>query len=180
MALKAPFNLSRDCFDSMMTVFGHFHPEGHIMAKTLYESKKILHALKMPYEQIHACPKGCVLFRKDYVDDNYCPKCKSSRYVEVDHGDGQKKQSKIPINVLRYHPVIPRIQRLYINEEAAKQMTWHKDGIRYETDEHGREMMIYPSDGQAWNFFDFKHPEKAERQRMYESALEPMGSIVLI
>jgi hypothetical protein len=75
----------------MLGVFGGLLPEGHILLKSLYESQKLLCALKMPYEQIHACPKGCVLFRKEHKDAKYCPKCNSSRYVEVDHGDGQKR-----------------------------------------------------------------------------------------
>jgi hypothetical protein len=36
----------------------------------------------------NGCPKGCVLFRKEHKDAKYCPKCKSSRYAEVDNGDG--------------------------------------------------------------------------------------------
>jgi hypothetical protein len=51
----------------------------------------------MTYEQIHACPKGCVLFRKEYAEAKYCPKCKSSRFMEVDSGDGQKRQLDIPL-----------------------------------------------------------------------------------
>ena len=54
----------------------------------MYEAQKLLHALKMEYEQIHACPKGCVLFRKECAEAKYCPKCKSSRFMEVDSGDG--------------------------------------------------------------------------------------------
>ena len=82
----------------------------------------------MPYEQIHACPKGCVLFRKEYMEAKYYPKCKSSRFLEVDSGDGQKRQLDIPMTILWHLPFIPRIQRLYITEECAKQMTWHKNG----------------------------------------------------
>jgi hypothetical protein len=80
----------------------------------------------MSYEQIHACPKGCVLFRNEYAKAKYCPKCKSSRFMEVDSGDGQKRQLDIPLTILRHLPFIPRIQRLYMTEESAKQMTWHK------------------------------------------------------
>jgi hypothetical protein len=79
----------------------------------------------MPYEQIHCCPKGCVLFREEHNDAKYCPKCKSSRYVEVDKGDGKKQQNEnIPMKVLRHLPIIPRLQRLFMSEEFAKQMTW--------------------------------------------------------
>ena len=103
----------------------------------MYESQKLLRALKMTYEQIHACPKGCVLFRKEYVEAKYCPKCKSSRFLEVDSGDGQKRQLDIPVTILWHLPFIPRIQRLYMTEESAKQMTWHKNGKRYNPNKDG-------------------------------------------
>ena len=63
MALKAQFNLGRECYDRMMTVFGRFLPKGHVLPPNLYQSDKILRVLKIPYEKIHACEKGCVLFR---------------------------------------------------------------------------------------------------------------------
>src|SRR4051812_12729720 len=111
----------------MITLFERFLPEGHIMPSNLYESDKILSALKMPYEQIHACEKGCALFRKEYADETYCPFCKSFRYVEVENGEGEKKQSKIPVSVLRYLLILPRLRRLYMLEETSKQMTWPPD-----------------------------------------------------
>jgi hypothetical protein len=84
----------------------------------------------MSYEQIHCCPKGCVLFRKEHKDAKYYPKCKSSRCVEVDKGDGKKEQNEeIPIKFQRHLPIIPRHQRLFMSEESAKQMTWHKNGV---------------------------------------------------
>jgi hypothetical protein len=88
IGLKAELNLSREGFDKMLAVWSDMLPEGHIMPKNLYESEKLLLALKMPYDKIHVCPKGCVLFRKEHADAKYCPKCKSSRYVDVDSGDG--------------------------------------------------------------------------------------------
>jgi hypothetical protein len=126
----------------------------------MYEAQKLLRALKMTYEQIHTCPKGCVLFRKEYVEAKYCPKCKSSRFMEVDSGDGQKRQLDIPLTILQHLPFIPRIQRLYMIEESAKQMTWHKNGKRYNPDK-----MVHASDGEAWKHFDVIHLEKAEEAR---------------
>jgi hypothetical protein len=32
-----------------------------------------------------------MLFRKEYAKVKYYPKCKSSRFMEVDSGDGQKR-----------------------------------------------------------------------------------------
>jgi len=128
MGFKSQFSLGRETYDGMLALIGSLLPEGHILPKSMYESQKVLRALKMPYDQIDACPKGCVLFRKDHKDAKYCPKCESSRYLEVDSGDGQKRQLSIPLKVLRYLPFLPRMQRLYMTEESVKQMRWHKEG----------------------------------------------------
>jgi hypothetical protein len=128
MAFKSQYSMSRDTFDGLLTVIGSLLLEDHVLPKSVYEAQKLLRALKMTYEQIHACPKGCVLFRKEYAKAKYCPKCKSSRFMEVDSSDGQKRQLDIPLTILRHLPFIPRIQRLYMTEESAKQMTWRKYG----------------------------------------------------
>ena len=175
MALKAQFNLGTDCYNAITTLIGRFLPKDHVMPANLYQSDKILKVLKMPYEQIHACENGCALFRKEYADEDYCPKCKSSRYVVVDNGQGEKTQTKIPVNVLRYLPVIPRIQRLYMMEETARQMTWHKYGKRTEFDADGKPMLTHPSDGSAWKHFDEKHWEKAEEPRHCRIAFSTDG-----
>ena len=83
MGLKSELNLSRPGFDKMLVVIGTLLPEGHILPKSMYESQKLLRALKMPYEQIHACPNGCVLFWEELKEAKYCPKCKASRFLEV-------------------------------------------------------------------------------------------------
>jgi hypothetical protein len=128
MAFMSQFSLSRDAYDGMLAVIGSLLPEGHILPKSMYESHKLLCALKMSYEQIHAYPKGCILFRKEHVEAKYCPKCESFSFLEVDSSDGQKRQLSIPMKILRYLPFVPRIQRQYMTEESAKQMTWHKKG----------------------------------------------------
>ena len=140
MALKSQFSLSRDAFDSLLTVFWkHASRRSHSM----YQAHKSLDALKMPFEQIHSCPNGCILFSKEHEKDAYSPKCKASRFLEVDSSDGQpKKQLTIPVKILRNLPFIPRIQRLFMTEESAQQMTWHKKGVRYNADK-----VVHPSDG---------------------------------
>ena len=55
MDLKSQLNMSRAGFDVMLTVFGSILPKDHILPKNMYESQKMLRALKMPYEPIHAC-----------------------------------------------------------------------------------------------------------------------------
>jgi hypothetical protein len=170
MALKSQYSLSQDAFDGLLTVVGTLLPEDHILPKSMYEAQKLLRALKMPYEKIHACPKRCVLFRKEYAEYKYCPKCESSRFIEVDSGDGSKKQLDIPVAILRHLPVLPRIQRLYMTEDSAKQMRWHKTGKRYNPDK-----MVHASDGEAWRHFDSIHREKARDARHVRVALATDG-----
>ena len=125
----------------------------------------------MPYEKIHSCPNGCVLFRKEYETDASCPKCKPSRFLEVDSGDGQpKRQLTIPVKIVRCLPFIPRIQRLYMTEDSAQQMTWQKKGVRYNPDK-----MVHPSDGESWKHFDAIHHEKAREARNVRVALATDG-----
>ena len=170
MGFKSQFNLSRDAYDGMIALFGSMLPESHILPKNMYESQKLLGALKMPYEQIHCCENGCVLFRGEHKAAKYCPKCKRSRYIEVDSSDGQKRQLTIPLKVLRYLPFIPRLQRLFISSESAKQMTWHKQGTRYNPDK-----MVHPADGEAWTHFHGIHREKAREARNVRVAFATDG-----
>jgi hypothetical protein len=86
----------------------------------MYEAKKILKALNMDYVKYDCCPKGCLLFWKEFADDKYCRKCGASRYHELEGPDGQKMQTKVDVKILCYLPFIKRIQRLYMSEESAK------------------------------------------------------------
>jgi hypothetical protein len=62
----------------------------------------------------------CMLFRNEHANNKYCVKCGSSRYIEVDSGNGNKKQLTVPMKVLCYLPFLPRLQRLYMFEDFAK------------------------------------------------------------
>ena len=88
MGLKSDVNMSREGFDKVLAVVGTLLPKDHMLPKTMYEAHKLLKALKMPYKQIHACPNGCVLFREEHKETKYYPKCKASRFLEVESGDG--------------------------------------------------------------------------------------------
>ena len=170
MAVKSHYNVSINCFDAFLHVIASLLPESHILPKNMYESKKILSSLKIEYTPIDVCPKGCMLFRKEHIGEKYCLKCKSSRYMEVDNGDGQKTQLTVAKKVLRYLPFLPRIQRLFMTNESAQQMRWPIDGKRYRP-----EKMVHPSDGVAWQKFIKKYPEKAGTNRSVAVALSTDG-----
>ena len=104
------------------------------------------------------------------MEAKYYSKCKSSRFLEVDSGDGQKRQLDIPVTILRHLQFIPKIQQLYMTKESAKQMSWHKNGKRYNPNR-----MVHASDGEAWTHFDGIHHEKAKEDHNVRVALETDG-----
>ena len=57
-----------------------------------------------------------------------------------------------------------------MTEESAKQMTWHKNGKRYNPDR-----MVHASDGEAWTHFDGIHHEKAKEARNVRVVLATDG-----
>ncbi|KAK1631026.1 hypothetical protein QYE76_005341 [Lolium multiflorum] len=146
LADKAQFDSTRACFEKNLVTVGNMLPEGHCLPKTMYATKKMLKALNM-----------------DYV-----------KYHEIKRANGEKVQTKVAVKILRYLPFIKRIQRLYMSEESAKQMTWHKNGLRFK-DEEGRLNMGHPSDGKAWQNFDAKHPDKANDARNVRIAIATDG-----
>ena len=170
LAVKSQFSTSIACFDAFLSVFSTLLPDGHKLPANLYEAKKLISALNMPYEKIDVCPNHCMLFRNENVDKDHCDKCGESRFVEVDSGDGQKRQLPIGRKILRYLPFVPRIQRLYMSEVSAKQMVWHKYGRRYHNDK-----MVHPSDGEAWKQFDRDYVQFAAEPRNVRIAIATDG-----
>ncbi|GJR78934.1 hypothetical protein Tco_0149719 [Tanacetum coccineum] len=78
--------------------------------------------------------------------------------------------SIVPRKVLRYFPIIPRLQRLYKSSHTAKEMIWHATG---KCTEPGK--MQHPVDGRAWKNFDTKYPDFAKEPRNVRLGLAADG-----
>jgi hypothetical protein len=60
---------------------------------------------------------------------------------------------------LRYFPIMPKLQRLFISLKTAEHMIWHQsydavDGV-----------MMHPSGGKAWKYFNNMHPHFSVESR---------------
>ncbi|XP_021726589.1 uncharacterized protein LOC110693724 [Chenopodium quinoa] len=128
-------------------------PNNNHMAETFYEVKKIVKGLELPHEKIHACPKGCMLFLKDDAQLSTCRVCGSDRYKKTSKG------SLVPLNVLFYFPITPRLQRLFATKNISEEMTWHAKNPRVQG------TMAHPSDSEAWKHLDSCFPEFASEPR---------------
>jgi hypothetical protein len=57
-------------------------PNGNKMPTTSYEASKMVKALGLFYDSIHACPSGCVLFPGTLAHEWLCPTCNNNRFVD--------------------------------------------------------------------------------------------------
>ena len=60
------------------------------------------------------------------------------------------------LNVLRYFPIIPRLQRLFLSKDTSTQTKWHKVYLKSDAN-----LLRHPADGDAWKDFDEKYPDFA-------------------
>ena len=114
-------------------------PQGNCLPKTEYEASKILRRLGLTYNIIHACPKGCCLFKGDLEDAEKCPVCDSDRYKMCG-------RSRVPSLILRHFPLIPLLQRMFSSKRLSKLNVWH----HFHKSEDGK--MRHTADSPQWNF----------------------------
>ncbi|XP_050386341.1 uncharacterized protein LOC126802710 [Argentina anserina] len=127
------------------------HPE-NLLPDSYYKTKKILDGLGLEYVKIDACKYNCELFYGDYKDYDECPVCNESRWK----ASSLYQRKKVPVKVLRYFPLTPRLQRLYMASHTAEAMRWHG---RARDDDDDDDVLKHPSDGEAWKHFDRQFPD---------------------
>ncbi|XP_021775699.1 uncharacterized protein LOC110739547 [Chenopodium quinoa] len=152
-SLKCEYNLPHRCVDGFASLLSEAIPNNNHMADSFYEVKKIVKGLELSHQKIHACPKGCMLFWKDDAQLSECRVCGSDRYKQTSKG------SLVPLNVLFYFPITPRLQRLFATKNISEEMTWHSKNPRVQG------TMAHPSDSAAWTHLDCRFPEFASEPR---------------
>ena len=113
--VKVITSLSNKGLDMMLELLIKVLPKGNLVPRSTYEAKKILRDLGMSYEYIHVRKNNCALFWKENENLDKCPVCETPRYKDT-HAQGKK----IPHKVLRYFPLTPRLRRLYMSGQRAK------------------------------------------------------------
>jgi hypothetical protein len=147
------------------------------MPKDLYQSKKIVASLGMNYEKIDVSERNFMLFWKEHKDDTKCMHCGRSRYVKVVNADGPSVITKVVVKQLRYITITPRLKRLYLSEEIAKQMRWHKEG---KLDSKDPDIMSHLADSEAWEALDHFDPKFARDPRSVPLACRRMVSNLIV
>ncbi|KAL3616094.1 hypothetical protein CASFOL_040388 [Castilleja foliolosa] len=162
--LKVYNKLSNKTVDMILQLMKSSFPDGETLPGSYYEAKKFLRDLGLGYECIHACKYDCALYWKENEKLEACPICQTSRW-KLNDGVGKK----IPHKILRYFPLKPRLQRLFMSEKTSKKMVWHNE--KRVNDEY----MRHPADSAAWKDFDKEFPQFAEDPRNVRLALATDG-----
>ncbi|XP_076914543.1 uncharacterized protein LOC143573590 [Bidens hawaiensis] len=169
--LKCLSGWSNKSLSMLLEFLKQLLPEGNLLPKTTQQMKKTMANLGLGYEKNHCCPNGCMLFWDDKEKDEICSFCGSSRWKvhesspEDEVGAPKKKASKI----LRWFPIKPRLQRLFMSSKTSNLMLWHhtervKDG-----------KLRHPADALVWKSFDEKFPEFPSDPRNVRLALSSDG-----
>ncbi|XP_065872964.1 uncharacterized protein [Euphorbia lathyris] len=147
--MKSFHRWTNKSFDDLLSLLREIIPNGkHTMPESYSSAKKYIRRLGLHYEKYDVCQNMCTLYWGPFANATSCQICGLSRWKS---GDSSSDNKKIPHKVLRYFPLKPRLQRLFMSTEMASNMRWHKekrvdDGI-----------MRHPADSLAWKSFDDQH-----------------------
>ncbi|CAL9024945.1 unnamed protein product [Prunus brigantina] len=89
--------------------------------------------------------------------------------MEETRKGSKKKGKRVPWKVLRYFPLTPRLQRLFMSSKTAIDMRWHfKDRVK-------DEMLRHPADSEAWKSFNQIHESFGMEPRNVRLGLATYG-----
>ncbi|XP_019261871.1 PREDICTED: uncharacterized protein LOC109239741 [Nicotiana attenuata] len=164
--LKSLHGLSNVAFSDLLELIKEAFSFAQV-PESFNKARNMITDLGLHYEKIHACPNDCMLFWKENANAENCSICGSSRWKSG--GPLTKASSKIPAKVLRYFPLKPRLQRIFMCPETAAAMRWHAN----ERPNDGN--IRHPAYGEAWKAFDSLHPDFSRDARNVRLGLSSDG-----
>jgi hypothetical protein len=169
--IKSNHGLSEAGYDKIIEWARSILLEGNRLKENFYAVKSMMKPLDLGYLKIDICPNFCMLYYLENVELTECTTCEHSRY-KPRTGRGK---TLVAYKKLRYFPITPRLQRLFMSRRTAEYVTWHQshhavDGV-----------MVHPSDGEAWKHFNSVYPHFSAESRNVRLGLctdgfNPFGS----
>ncbi|XP_058077117.1 uncharacterized protein LOC131225557 [Magnolia sinica] len=167
LSMKARFRWSDNSFTELLNLLKKILPNENSLPNSTYNAMSLISSLGMNYETIHACPNDCILYWKDHVDKQCCPKCGASRWKF--NSVVRSTAPHVPCKVLRYFPLTPRLKRLYTIPEIAENMIWHSKSAQDDI------YMRHPVDSSMWKIVDEKYADFAAEPRNVRLGLATDG-----
>jgi hypothetical protein len=140
--------LSEAGYDKIIEWAKSILPEGNGLKENFYTAKSMMKPLGLGYQKIDMCPNFCMLYYLKNAELTKCMTCGHSRYKPRT----SRGKTLVAYKKLRYFPITPQLQRLFMSQKTVEHMSWHQshhavDGV-----------MVHPSDGKAWKHFNSVHP----------------------
>ncbi|XP_074350584.1 uncharacterized protein LOC141689948 [Apium graveolens] len=172
--LKCIHGFSEAAFSDLLDLIKEAFPNVNVPS-SFNSAKVMIKDLGLDYQKIHACSNDCMLFWAENEGLDICKKCKTSRWKVVEDKNGpnmdisKSKEHKVPAKVLRYFPLKPKLQRMFLSSDYSNSITWHalarkKDG-----------KLRHPIDGKSWKSLDTKYPEFGAEMRNVRLGLAADG-----
>ena len=155
--------VSNACVDELMKALSsQILPQPNTLPSSERQASRLLRALGLGYNIIHACMKGCVLFRGEFGNLNRCPTCQTPRFYK-------RGRDRKPVRVLRHFPLIPRLRRMFGTEYLSKLMTWWSENRSMDG------IMRNVADSPAWRHVDEAYVDFASDTRNLRLILSTDG-----
>jgi hypothetical protein len=142
--IKVYNRITTSGFDAMLQLLSGSLKNVPGIPKSYREMKASLGKVGFGYVSIDVCKYDCALFWKDHEEGTHCPVCGFTRWKVNKEG-----KKKVAHKVLRYFPIIPRFQRIFMSKQRAQYARWYKEKRVPVANE-----MRHPVDGEAWKDFD--------------------------
>ncbi|KAK1644701.1 hypothetical protein QYE76_062506 [Lolium multiflorum] len=133
LEMKAEHKWTDSSFSDNMKSWHARLPKDNTLPTSIDEAKKVVFPLDLPHVKYHACINDCALFRNEYKDITTCPVCGQGRY--------KRGNKKVPLKVVWYFPITPRLQRYFVDPEKGKILT-------------------HPADASQWNELDIEFADE--------------------
>ena len=153
--IKSDHGLSEVSYDKIMEWAKSILPEGNKLKENFYTTKFTMKPLGLGYQKIEMCPNFCMIYYLEKAELTECMTCGHSRYKPIT----SRGKTLMAYKKLKYFPITPRLQRLFMSPRTAEHMIWHQSY----TVVNG--VMVHPSDGEAWKHFNSVHPHFSAKSR---------------
>jgi hypothetical protein len=171
--IKTDHGFSEAGYDKIIEWTRSILPEGNRLKENFYVAKSMMKPFGLGYQKINMCPNFCMLYYLENAKMTECMTCGHSRYKpKIGRG-----KTLVAYKKLRYFPITPRLQRLFMSLRTAEHMTWHQGHDAVDR------VMVHPCDGEAWKLFNSVHPHFSAESRdvclgLCTDGFNPFGSFV--
>ncbi|XP_070009153.1 uncharacterized protein [Nicotiana sylvestris] len=117
---KCIHGLSNVAFSDLLDLIKEAFPFAKL-PESFHKAKNMIKDLGLHYDKIHACPNNCMFFWNENEKADNCSMCGSSRWKNVCDGL-TNRNTEVAAKVLRYFPLKPRLQRIFMCSETAVSM----------------------------------------------------------